>query len=137
MEEEEVEKDCRLRQAVRRQYHAKQEAQEEQRRKTRRVGWVDHAETKKVISLKPWYDLLWYRLPGTRVECDRCARAVPVYAGRLVGEPGRLGFARSEFRCTQCEDEQQEPLSHKQKEDERARRGERLRDAREAEPRLR
>ena len=127
MGEEEVEKDYRPRPAARRQCRARPEAQEEQRRKTRRVGWVDQAETKKVISLRPWYDLLWHRSPGTRVERDRCARVVPVYAGRLVGEPGRPRFAMNKFWCGKCEDEQQEPLSRQQEEDEREARGGRLR----------
>ena len=53
------------------------------------------------------------------MECDKCARVVPVYAGRLVGKPGRPRFAMNKFWRGKCEDEQQEPLSHQQEEDER------------------
>ena len=44
-----------------------------------------------------------------------------MYAGRLVGLPGRPKFTRNEFRCSKCEEEEQEPLSQ-QEEDQRARR---------------
>ena len=108
--------------------------QEEQGRKTRRVGWADQVEVKKVINWQPRNDQRWYRSPGTRVTCDRCAREVPVYAGRLMGLPGRPKLTRNEFRCSQCEDEQQEPLSHQQQRDQREARGRWLREVREAEP---
>ena len=126
------EKDHGPRQAGRKRHWARQEAQEEQRRTTRRVGWAGQGE--KVINLQPRNDQLWYRSPGTRVECSRCSREVPVCAGRVRGLPGRPKLTRNEYRGSQCEDEQQEPLSHQRKRDEREARGRWLREEREAGP---
>ena len=74
MDDDDIEKDQRLRQAVMRQYRARQEVQEEKQRKMRRVGWTDQVKTRKVVSLKPWYDELWHRSPGSRAESVTAAR---------------------------------------------------------------